>query len=105
VHVGWLMFRETDITFLLRDLALTPVGSSALDRRVAMYLLLLTAVYALPLVVHAVWDARCRNPPEPDPVSATLGTVAMRAALCGLLLATIITFRSQTSLDFIYFAF
>jgi alginate O-acetyltransferase complex protein AlgI len=105
VHLGWLMFRETDITFLLRDLALTPAGSSALDRRVAMYLLLLTAVYALPLVVHAAWDEWRRNRPEPDPVSATLGTVALRAALCGLLLATIITFRSQTSLDFIYFAF
>ena len=105
VHLGWLMFRETDIHFLIRDLTLTPARSSALDRRTGAYLLLMTMVYALPLVLHAVWDEWQGRTRDADPAAISLGAVALRAALCGLLLATVIAFRSQTSLDFIYFAF
>jgi len=106
VNVGWLMFRETDIHMLLRDFTLTPAHSSPLDRQVAGYLTLLAAVYAVPLAVHALWDEwRGRLPDGPDSLAISLGSVAWRAALCGLLVATIIAFRSQTSLDFIYFAF
>ncbi len=72
VGIGWLMFRETDITMLIRDLTLSPAASTLLERR---------AGYALALL--AIVDG----------------------VLLGMLFAAILVFRSQASMDFIYFQF
>jgi alginate O-acetyltransferase complex protein AlgI len=107
--VGWLIFRETDLAQLWRDLQLTPVASTTLDRSAGLYLFLLTAVYSLPLWGHDLWvEAGGRN------LAAAIETpegavhwrvVAMQTAVCGLLLAAVLTLRSSTALNFIYFAF
>jgi alginate O-acetyltransferase complex protein AlgI len=123
--VGWLLFRETDLAALARDLSLSPFAGTLLGRQTGAYLFVLALVYSLPLWVQSAWaegrvadlmpglsDGGVRRnpalPPEPavDDVSRPpLAIVASQACLCGLLFAVILVFRSRTSLDFIYFQF
>jgi alginate O-acetyltransferase complex protein AlgI len=108
VHVGWLLFRETDLSMLVRDLTLGPGGSTALDRRMGLYLFLLAACYSLPLYLHALWDTAGHRLTARAPWltgQPQWRWVGIQAATCGLLFAVLLVFRSRTSLDFIYFQF
>ncbi|HEX4914294.1 MAG TPA: MBOAT family O-acyltransferase [Vicinamibacterales bacterium] len=107
--VGWLIFRETDLPQLLRHFQLSPWETTPLGRSAGLYLFLLVFLYSIPLWIHDVW-AEMRAPD----LSAAIDTpettvdwrrVAAQAALCGLMFAAILVLRSQTALDFIYFAF
>jgi D-alanyl-lipoteichoic acid acyltransferase DltB (MBOAT superfamily) len=100
--IGWLIFRETDLRTLWRDLTLSPLAASALDRQTALYLFLLTLLYSLPLWAHSVWAetvpaGRTQTPRWPR--------LAVQGVACGLAFAAILVLRSTTSLDFIYFQF
>jgi len=107
--VGWLIFRETELHQLLADVRLSPSASTALERSAGLYLFLLALLYSIPLWVHDVWAelggldlAAAIDRPESQ---ARWGRVATQAAVCGVLFAVILTLRSQTALNFIYFAF
>jgi D-alanyl-lipoteichoic acid acyltransferase DltB (MBOAT superfamily) len=107
--IGWLIFRETELDHLWRDLRLTPATSTDLGRSTGVYLFLLAALYSLPLWIQDVWaEARLRN------LAAAVDTpeaavhwprVAMQALVCGLMLAAVLTLRSSATLNFIYFSF
>jgi alginate O-acetyltransferase complex protein AlgI len=99
---GWLLFRETDLHAIARDLMLSPWRSTALDRQVGLYLFLLTLGYSVPLWVQSVWVESHRHARN---ASAGWGMAIVRAAACGAAFAAILALRSQTSLDFIYFQF
>jgi alginate O-acetyltransferase complex protein AlgI len=106
--VGWLIFRETELAALTRDLTLSPWGVPALDWQAARYLFVLTFIYSLPLWIHGLWvevsrDASGRRPDEA--VGASWAGVALQGIACGAAFAAILIFRSTTSLDFIYFQF
>ena len=49
--IGWLVFRETDLRALMRDLSMPLWRATPADRQIGTYLFLLTAMYALPLLV------------------------------------------------------
>jgi D-alanyl-lipoteichoic acid acyltransferase DltB (MBOAT superfamily) len=107
-HIGWLMFRETDLSVLLRDLQRWPFAGSQLELEAGAYLVLLTCVYAVPLWLDAIWTEWIRpgltsRHRESAPVSPV--TVGIKAVLAGAALALLLVFRSQQSLDFIYFQF
>ena len=40
-NIGWLLFRETELSAIVRDLTLSPFGVSDLDRQTGLYLFLL----------------------------------------------------------------
>lgn len=101
---GWLMFRETDVSQLWRDVRLSPLASSSLDRRVGAYLSLLALTYSLPLWLHDIW-AEYRSPRTDGAGWRTAGQIAWDTAWCAVLVSIILVFRSRTSLDFIYFQF
>jgi alginate O-acetyltransferase complex protein AlgI len=100
--IGWLLFRETELTAIGRDLGLSPFDSTALDRQAGLYLFLLALVYSMPLWIHSLWA-------EIAPVRADTAVpwprLALQGVACGLAFAAILVFRSRTSLDFIYFQF
>jgi len=107
--IGWLIFRETELDQLWRDLRLNPAASSELDRSAGLYLFLLAGLYSLPLWIHDIWA-------EAGGVSLTAAVdtpeaavdwprVAMQALACGVMLAAVLTLRSTASLNFIYFSF
>jgi hypothetical protein len=109
--VGWLLFRETEIAAIGRDLTLSPFGVSELDRQTGAYLFLLAFIYSVPLWVQSVWVELHRGAAidrlpagEPRPLPP-LPQLALQGLACGLALAAIMVFRSHASLDFIYFQF
>ena len=108
VNVGWLMFRETDSAYLIRDLTMSPFHATPLERQTGLYLFLLAAFYSLPLWIHAAWElgADRRAATAPGTTARVSGRrMAFEAVACGILFAMILVFRSRTSLDFIYFQF
>ena len=58
---GWLLFRETNPTFLFRFLTLSPFASTTQEREIALYLFVTAATWAVPLVIDdliALWRER-----------------------------------------------
>ena len=106
--IGWLIFRETEFRQLVYDFMLTPDSTEA-GRSIGLYLFMLVFMYSLPLWIYDLW-AEFRAPdlvkaievPEHSPA---WGRVAAQAMLCGVMFAGILVLRSQSSLNFIYFAF
>lgn len=106
VSVGWLFFRETEVSYLWRDLRLSPLASTPLDLRVGGYLFLLALTYSTPLWVHDLWaeygKARLDTVDWPW---RTAREIVWDTACCAVLVSLMLVFRSRTSLDFIYFQF
>jgi D-alanyl-lipoteichoic acid acyltransferase DltB (MBOAT superfamily) len=108
VHVGWLIFRETDTAILLRHFAASPWADSALDRQAALSLVLMLLPFAAPLALEGVWvewhRGRAAAPADED-AGFRLPAVALQGVFVGLVFTSILLFRSRASLDFIYFQF
>jgi alginate O-acetyltransferase complex protein AlgI len=106
--IGWLLFRETELSAIGRDLTLSPFGVSELDRQTGLYLFLLALLYSVPLWVQSLWVELYRGAqgaPESQTPLAPLPQLALQGLACGVALAAILVFRSRASLDFIYFQF
>jgi len=104
--VGWLLFRETELAAIVRDLRLSPVGVPDVDRQTGLYLFLLTFLYSIPLWIQSIWVELHRTAiSESDYSLPGWPTLALQGLACGVAFATILVLRSRTSLDFIYFQF
>jgi alginate O-acetyltransferase complex protein AlgI len=106
--IGWLLFRETELAAIVRDLRLSPFGVSALDRQTGLYLFLLALVYSLPLWVQSIWVEIGRASAAgagAAPALPAYSRLALQGLACGVALTAILLFRSRASLDFIYFQF
>jgi len=107
--IGWLLFRETELSAILRDLTLSPFASPELDRQARIDLCSLALLYSLPLWAQSIWVELNRLAPatcdEDGEISVAWPRLLVQGAACGLALAAILVFRSRTSLDFIYFQF
>ena len=99
--IGWLLFRETQLSAIVRDLRLSPFAASALDREAGLYLFLLALMYSAPLWIHGI--AAEFGAPSDQPTRWP--RLVLQGAACGLAFGAILLIRSHTSLDFIYFQF
>ena len=106
-NIGWLIFRETEVSAIFRDLTLSPFGVADIDRQVGVYLFLLALLYSLPLWIQSLWVEVSRASSSSSDRAFVLSwpRVALQGAACGLALVAILLLRSRTSLDFIYFQF
>lgn len=104
VMVGWLMFRETDLPALLRDLTLSPWRATSLEIQQGLFLFWTALLYATPLFVDSGLAALRERAPPVD-AWCTRPRVWQPAALVTLLLLGIAVLRSPVSTDFIYFRF
>ncbi len=106
---GWVFFRETDADFLLRHLRLSPVDSTPAEREIGVYLSVVAATWALPLVVDDVWAlARERRVRVMAWIERQVGEYALlggQMAAAGALVTLTLVLRSRVSMDFIYFQF
>ena len=102
VLIGWLIFRETNLEMLVRDLSLAPWESTRVDRQIGTYLALLAVFYSLPLWIEGLWVEYIRPRVR---FERGLPRLAAEAAFAGLAFALIVVMRSRQSLDFIYFQF
>jgi alginate O-acetyltransferase complex protein AlgI len=106
--IGWLLFRETELSAIVRDVQLSPFGVSEVDRQTGLYLFLLSAIYSLPLWVQSIWVELGRSAPADDAIASPSWSwprLALQGIACGIALTAVLVFRSRTSLDFIYFQF
>jgi alginate O-acetyltransferase complex protein AlgI len=103
-NIGWLIFREHSAPHLWRDLTLLPSATPASDWRVAAYLSTMTAFFAMPLVLHALWDVGLRERVLRSAFWPRLAWTAV-TAVCLVLFVGVLLLRSDTSQDFIYFQF
>jgi D-alanyl-lipoteichoic acid acyltransferase DltB (MBOAT superfamily) len=103
--VGWLLFRETELSAIVRDLRLAPWNSSPFERQAGLYLFLLALGYSIPLWTQSVWVELHRGLTRSDPEHPSLGSALVKAFACGAAFTAILVLRSRTSLDFIYFQF
>lgn len=101
-NLGWLIFREHDLARLGRELLLSPFGAPAMDWKVAEYLGMLTAIYSLPLWLHALWDLKLKDLLAREEQNFFLWGQPIVACL---LFSSILLLRSDISGDFIYFQF
>jgi alginate O-acetyltransferase complex protein AlgI len=107
VNIGWLMFRETNLTMLLQHLSLNPLAASRVDWQMGLYLFCLVLTYAWPLWLHAWMDGwlHRRHPGAvADAFPGGKWCLLQGLLAMGLLLA-IILIGCATSADFIYFQF
>jgi alginate O-acetyltransferase complex protein AlgI len=99
--LGWLLFRETDVAQLARDLTLRPGSDTPAQLKAAGHLLGLVSLYALPLVIDdALSVLGAYRAPEP-----TLRTAALQGASVALLVVAIAFLHIDVASDFIYFQF
>ncbi len=107
--IGWLLFRETELSAIVRDLTLSPFGVSDLDRQTGLYLFLLAFAYSVPLWLQSLWVEITHGSSDVEPSTsgafASWPRLVFQGVACGLALAAILVLRSRTSLDFIYFQF
>ncbi|HTV02896.1 MAG TPA: MBOAT family O-acyltransferase, partial [Luteitalea sp.] len=109
IHIGWLLFRESDAAMLWRDLTLVPGTAPLRERQAGLYLFLIALSFSLPLWAHTLWTAwqgrSYTDRPAVSEAEVPTSTLAWQAVAVGVMFATILVLRSRTSLDFIYFAF
>ena len=74
-NLGWLIFREQDLGQLSRDLLLSPAAASASAWQSGAYLTAITFLYALPLIIHTVWDVGLKKEEGERPSSSQQGRV------------------------------
>ncbi len=103
--VGWLLFRETELSAIVRDLKLMPWHSSPFERQAGLYLFLLAFGYSVPLWAQSVWVELHRGTTANDDAEPGWGVTVLKAVACGAAFTAILVLRSRTSLDFIYFQF
>jgi D-alanyl-lipoteichoic acid acyltransferase DltB (MBOAT superfamily) len=103
--VGWLLFRETQLSAIVRDLRLAPWNSSPFERQAGFYLFLLAFGYSIPLWTQSIWVELHRGLTRSDDEASARGSAMLKAVACGLAFTAILVLRSRTSLDFIYFQF
>jgi hypothetical protein len=101
VNVGWLMFRETDVSRLLADLRLTPWDDDAKSRLAAFHLLGLALFYAMPVAVDGVlYRAGVYERAERMRAPAVAGGLVAATLVVGMAFL-----HSEAPSDFIYFQF
>ena len=103
--VGWLLFRETELSAIVRDLRLAPWNSSPFERQAGVYLFLLAFGYSIPLWTQSIWVELHRGLTQSGDDRRGLGVALLKAVACGAAFTAILVLRSRTSLDFIYFQF
>jgi D-alanyl-lipoteichoic acid acyltransferase DltB (MBOAT superfamily) len=103
--LGWLLFRETELSAIVRDLRLAPWNSSSFERQAGLYLFLLAFGYSIPLWTQSIWVELHRGLIRPEGDGRELGSALLKAIACGAAFTAILVLRSRTSLDFIYFQF
>jgi alginate O-acetyltransferase complex protein AlgI len=103
-NLGWLLFRETDLHYLINELGLRPWAAAGADWEAASYFACLVCIYSLPLVIHYYVDVRGGVAKLGDAVTSGASLAVRTAAATGLFLG-ILVLRTANSGDFIYFKF
>ena len=103
VNIGWLLFREQNLHELLRQLAVSPFSASADDWRIGSFLVVMMAIYSLPLWFHAWMEKRLLTGWAER--QKTLVGFGLQSAGGIALVFLFLVLSSRTTSEFIYFQF
>lgn len=103
-NIGWLLFRETDLAQLGRDLTTGPAAATALEWQAALFFVCLVLIYSIPLIVHMFLDRAQARAADGFP-AVGFDSLAVRSMTSMGLFGGILLLRSAASPDFIYFQF
>jgi alginate O-acetyltransferase complex protein AlgI len=103
-NIGWLLFRETDLAQLGRDLTTGPAAATALEWQAALFFVCLVLIYSIPLIVHMFLDRAQARAADGFP-AVGFDSLAVRSMASMGLFGGILLLRSAASPDFIYFQF
>lgn len=101
---GWLLFRETNPAYLWSYMSINPLEVSHDQLRVAIFLGIHTAFFAIPLIAY---DVLCRLPRQVIDAwqnRQELRRISELAVAC-MLFVSILILRSHAPSEFIYFQF
>ena len=104
-NIGWLMFREQNPAYLWKFFTSSPFGVSAEDWRLGLYFLAHSALFSLPLWIHALTDRWFTGDENWVKRESSWRWVLIQTAVGALLFLTILLFRTDSASDFIYFQF
>lgn len=107
VNIGWLMFRETNLSMLIHYFSINPISASRGDWQAGVYLFTSVALYAWPMALHYFIDKALANRPStqtPEYYPGWKWTI-VQTATASILLLAIGLLSSPSSSDFIYFQF
>lgn len=99
--IGFMMFRETDLSYILRNFTLSPFDSTSLQIQAAMFLLAQTVVLSLPLWIHILYDHFRGRLLQ---IKSQEITTLLHSAVFMVLFVMILIFRGDSE-SFIYFQF
>lgn len=106
IHLGWLMFRETNLPMLIRHLSLNPLAAPMAEWRMGAAFALEAALYGLPLICLLPFlERKGLIPGKDNSCFHTWRWTVLQGACAALLLVVIVLYRSRTGSDFIYFQF
>lgn len=106
MHIGWLLFREHNVTALGEAFALSPFEAPLSHWRMGLGLAAEAWLYGLPLIVLLPLLQYCGAIPSPgSPQHLTWKWALLQAAAAAACLLVILFLRCEVGSDFIYFAF
>ncbi|MBF0415239.1 MAG: MBOAT family protein [Magnetococcales bacterium] len=97
--IGFLIFRETDVTHLMNYFSLSPLNDSFQDRQYALFLFVKVATYGLPLWLHPFFAQTI------VPRFKEHRRQLLKSVIAVLLFTATLLLRSHVTVDFIYFQF
>ena len=103
-NIGWMIFREQDLTYLIKYFSVFQSGSSHLNLAIAIYLMVTLLLYSLPLVITSTYLFITENK-KIDITYSENTLLSLKIFFSLVLFISIIMFRSSTAVDFIYFQF
>jgi len=106
VHIGWLMFREHNVTAIGHAFSLNPWDAPVAHWRMGLGLVVEAWLYGLPLlVVLPLLQAARWLPAVDDPRLLTWRWTILQGLALALCLLGVLLLRSEVGSDFIYFSF
>jgi alginate O-acetyltransferase complex protein AlgI len=104
-NIGWALFREPDLAYLAHNLNPLSTHRDAPGLQTALYLLVLTGLYAAPLALHAIYDKLRVGERLAAAPTRPLAILLRHGAFAAVCLLAVGLFGATTTADFIYFQF
>ncbi len=98
-NFGWLIFRETDLQYLIKYLHLNPFNSSSDVMSISFFLLIYVLIYSSPLILVQLLNRVLQNK------KVFNNDLLLKGISISILYICILLFKCTTSGDFIYFQF
>ncbi len=104
LNIGFLIFREHQLRFLLQHVIASPFANAPLQNRAALQIFLLTLIYSLPLWIHGLYDQFVKSRISSAVSTKTLSFL-METAVTAAIFLGILLLHSDSHVQFIYFQF